>query len=62
MQQRRREVMREGGWREEREENRRGRQWRRRRKGKVTLFLSSWSSKQGVANSSIAGWRDGVFP
>ena len=35
---------------------------KKRRKGKITLFLSSSSGKQGVANSSIARWRDGVFP
>ena len=63
MQRRRREGMREGGWRKKGEGWRRGRQWkRRRRKGKITLFLSSRSGKEGVANSSIAGWRDGVFP
>ena len=62
MQQRRRDERREGVCRELREGCRRGRQWRRRRKGKATLFLSSCSGKLGVANSSIAGWRDGVFP
>ena len=63
MQKRRREGVREGVWRKKRERWRRGRQWmKKRRKGKITLFLSSSSGKQGVANSSIAGWRDGVFP
>ena len=55
-------MVREGVCREEREGSRRGRQWRRRRNGKVTLFLSSCSAKQGVVNSSMAGCRDGLFP
>ena len=63
MQKRRREGVREGVWRKKREGWIRGRQWmKKRRKGKITLFLSSSSGKQGVANSSIARWRDGVFP
>ena len=58
LQQRRREGIKEGVLREEKREGwwrRKGREWRRRRRGTVTLFLSSCSVKQGVVSSSIAG-------
>ena len=58
LQQRRREGIKEGVLREEKREGcwrRKGREWRRRRRGTVTLFLSSCSVKPGVVSSSIAG-------